>query len=79
MKSNKDISNARYYANAAEQQILVQGLQRYFSLPERSQNRNKITKEVSQFLQCFSPHWSHRAVRLWFNNNKHSYFKLSNQ
>lgn len=74
MKSNDDISNARYYANAAEQQILIQGLQRYFSLPERSQNRNKITKEVSQFLQCFSPHWSHRAVRLWFNNNKHSYF-----
>lgn len=78
MKSNKDISNARYYANAAEQQILVQGLQRYFSLPERSQNRNKITKEVSQFLQCFSPHWSHRAVRLWFNNNKHSYFNTQN-
>ncbi|KAK8890888.1 hypothetical protein M9Y10_028087 [Tritrichomonas musculus] len=78
MKTNNDISNARYYANAAEQQILIQGLQRYFSLPERSQNRNKITKEVSQFLRCFSPHWSHRAVRLWFNNNKHSYFNTQN-
>lgn len=67
-------SNARYYANPIEQQILIQGLQRYFSLPERSQNRNKIAKDVSTFLRRFSPHWSHRAVRLWFNNNKHTYF-----
>ena len=73
MSNNEEIGTARYYANPAEQQILIQGLHRYFSLPERSQNRNKIAKEVSQFLRCFSPHWSHRAVRLWFNNNKHTY------
>lgn len=71
--------NGRYYANPIEQQILVQGLQRYFSLPERSQNRNKIAKEISTYLRRFSPHWSHRAVRLWFNNNKHTYFGNSNE
>ncbi|OHT08846.1 hypothetical protein TRFO_22509 [Tritrichomonas foetus] len=66
-------SAARYYATPQEQKILVQGLQQYFSLPERSQNRNKIAKDVSRFLCMFSPHWTHRAVRLWFNNNKHTY------
>lgn len=65
--------SCRYYANPMEQKILVQGLHRYFALPERSSNRIKIAKEVSQFLRLYSPHWSHRAVRLWFNNNKHSY------
>lgn len=78
MEPLNDVSNARYYANPSEQQILIQGLQRYFSLPERSQNRNKIAKEVSQFLRCFSSHWTHRAVRLWFNNNKHAYFTPPN-
>jgi hypothetical protein len=65
---------ARYYANPAEQKVLIAGLQRYFALPERSQNRNRVAKEISQYLRFFSPHWSHRAVRLWFNNNKHTYF-----
>jgi hypothetical protein len=68
------IGPGRYYANAQEQKVLVQGLQSYFALPERSQNRNKIAKEVSRFLRFFSPHWTHRAVRLWFNNNRHTYF-----
>jgi hypothetical protein len=63
----------RYFANPQEQKILIQGLQSYFAFPERSQNRNKIAKEVSQFLHLFSPHWTHRAVRLWFNNNRHTY------
>ncbi|KAK8881769.1 hypothetical protein M9Y10_044405 [Tritrichomonas musculus] len=67
------VSSARYYASPQEQKILIQGLQRYFSLPERSQNRNKIAKEVSTILRMYSPHWTHRAVRLWFNNNKHTY------
>ncbi|OHT05917.1 hypothetical protein TRFO_26200 [Tritrichomonas foetus] len=83
MNTKQDLSdinpNGRYYANPVEQQILIQGLQRYFSLPERSQNRNKIAKEVSTFLRCFSPHWSHRAVRLWFNNNKHTYLGVDSE
>jgi hypothetical protein len=65
---------SRYYANPQEQKILIQGLQNYFILPERSQHRNKIAKDVSRFLRFFSPHWTHRAVRLWFNNNRHTYF-----
>jgi hypothetical protein len=28
-------------------------------------------------LQIYSTHWTHRAVRLWFNNNKHSYLSLA--
>lgn len=69
---------ARYYASPQEQKILVQGLLRYFSLPERSQNRNKIVKEVASYLSMLSPHWSHRAVRLWFNNNRHTYLPTMN-
>jgi hypothetical protein len=69
----EDRSSARYYANPAEQNILISGLRRYFSLPERSKDRNRIAYEVTQCLRYFSPHWSHRAVRLWFNNNKHTY------
>lgn len=78
MKGGKDdlMGGARYYANPSELKILVQGLQRYFALPERSQNRNKIAKEVSQYLSYFSSHWSHRAVRLWFNNNKRTYLNV---
>ena len=79
MAQREDPSSARYYASPQEQKILINGLQRYFSLPERSQNRNKIAKEVSQFLSMYSPHWSHRAVRLWFNNNKHTYMPMINQ
>ena len=66
-------SHARYYANSNEQKILIQGLKHYFSLPERSQNRNKVAKDVSNYLRRLSPHWTHRAVRLWFNNNRHTY------
>lgn len=71
--------NARYYASPQEQKILVQGLLRYFSLPERSQNRNKVVKEVATYLSMLSPHWSHRAVRLWFNNNRHTYLPSMNE
>lgn len=70
---------ARYYASPQEQKILVHGLIRYFSLPERSQNRNKIVKEVASYLSMLSPHWSHRAVRLWFNNNRHTYLPVMNE
>lgn len=63
----------RYYPNSLEQSILVQNVRRYFSKPERSQERTKIANEVSEELMKHSPHWTHRTVRLWFNNNKHTY------
>ena len=63
----------RYYANPNEQKILIYGLHKYFAYPERSRPRNSVAKETSCFLRRFSPHWTPRAVRLWFNNNRHTY------
>lgn len=63
----------RYYPTAMEQTILVQNVARYFSFPERSVDRNKVAAEVSSRLTKISDHWTHRAVRLWFNNNRHTY------
>jgi hypothetical protein len=71
-------SSSRYHPTTVETQILIQGLQRYFALPERSRTRNIVASEVSHHLRCLSPHWSHRAVRLWFNNNKHNYLQPTN-
>ena len=78
-ENDESTSSQRYYANQSEQAILIWGLQSYFSLPERSQNRNKIAKQISSILQRYSPHWSHRSVRLWFNNNKHTFFQPDNK
>lgn len=77
MEKDYSETGPRYHANPAEQQILIQGLQRYFFFPERSQNRNKIARDVSNMLRCYSPHWTHRAVRLWFNNNRHTYLNYN--
>ena len=63
----------RYYPSPMEQSILVQNVGNYFSKPERSVERNKIAADVSAQLMKISDHWNHRAVRLWFNNNKHTY------
>ncbi|OHT10569.1 hypothetical protein TRFO_20059 [Tritrichomonas foetus] len=65
--------NKRYYPSPMEQSILVQSVGNYFSKPERSVERNKIAAEVSAALMKINNHWTHRAVRLWFNNNKHTY------
>lgn len=65
----------RYYPDAQEQSILIPYLRKYFKFPERSPERNRIASEVSNMLSKFSPHWTHRAVRLWFNNNRTTYIK----
>lgn len=65
----------RYYPNAQEQSVLIPYLRKYFKYPERSPERNRIASEVSQMLLKISPHWTHRAVRLWFNNNRLTYLK----
>ena len=44
----------RYYPNSLEQSILVQNVRRYFSKPERSQERTKIANEVSEELMKHS-------------------------
>lgn len=63
----------RYYPSPVEQSILIKNVQAYFQKPERSVERNQIADSVAAQLQTISPHWTHRAVRLWFNNNKHAY------
>ena len=67
-----DLGNSRYYPSQAEQQYLIYGCRQYFSYPERSHNRNVTASQVTALLKQISPHWTHRAVRLWFNNNKKS-------
>lgn len=72
--NDNDDSQARYYASRHEQQILIQGLKLYFSYPERSSDRNQLCADITKHLQSISKHWDHRKVRLWFNNNKKTYF-----
>lgn len=74
--SNNDAENentSRYYPKQQEMQILIPNLRRYFSYPERSQQRSQLVKDVKSYLEKINPHWNHRAVRLWFNNNKNNY------
>ena len=63
----------RYYPAPMEQSVLLKHIAQYFSYPERSVERNKVAADVSAILSKMSNHWTHRAVRLWFNNNRHSY------
>jgi hypothetical protein len=63
----------RYYPSHAEHQILIHSVKQYFSKPERSFDRNRIATDVAAQLASFSSHWTHRTVRLWFNNNRHAY------
>lgn len=63
----------RYFPSPMEQSILMQNIHRYFQYPERSIDRNAVAKEVSAALMKISSHWTHRTVRLWFNNNRNSF------
>ena len=60
----------RYHPSVQEQNVLTPNLKQYFSYPERSPDRSRIACEVSNELSKISNHWTNRAVRLWFNNNK---------
>lgn len=62
----------RYHPSIPEQSILAPNLKKYFSYPERSPDRGRIASEVSAQLREYSNHWTNRAVRLWFNNNRHT-------
>lgn len=50
----------------------MSGMITYFKYPERSNNRNYITLQVSNFLKTKYPFWNQRNVRLYFNNNKNA-------
>lgn len=60
----------RYYPMEQEHDILTGGIAQYFSYAERSPERSSFAAEISAKLQKFSNHWTKRAVRLWFTNNK---------
>lgn len=72
--SNCLYSMSRYYPNQKELQILIHALNRYFRFPDKDPNRNMTAKSTSIILQKISDHWTHRNVRIWFNNNQKQYF-----
>ncbi|EAY21330.1 hypothetical protein TVAG_167050 [Trichomonas vaginalis G3] len=77
MKSNyidDDNKEARYFPTETEMPILVNYLQMYFSHPERSLQRSRVVQSVVSVLNPTNKHWSHRTVRLWFNNNKRVFY-----
>lgn len=67
------MDHRRYYPSPFEQQTLKYGIHKYFSFPERSIQRNLITKEISQKLFPMYPHWTIGNVRRFFNNNRNYY------
>lgn len=61
---------SRYYPSLTEEKLLIQDMKSYFRYPEKSISRNNVAYQTSIKLLKIFPHWSHRNVRLWFNNNK---------
>jgi hypothetical protein len=72
----KKSSGKRYRPGIDELEILVPGLTRYFACRERSIERVEIVRETHALLVRKWKHWTLRAVRLWFNNNKVPLFRL---
>lgn len=62
----------RYEPSEFEINVLMNGMITYFKYPERSNNRNYILLQVSNFLKTKCPFWNQRNVRLYFNNNKNA-------
>ena len=79
MHSDEDMKDGRYFPSPKEQAILTQTIDQYFSLPERSEQRSIVVQNVTTKLSEINPRWTHRAVRLWFNNNKRTCLKSSVQ
>jgi hypothetical protein len=75
MPSDRGIKNGRYFLSALERSILVQTIEEYFQLPWLSQGRSGFLGAVARSLAEINPRWTKRAVRIWFNNNKHAYVK----
>ncbi|KAH0793240.1 hypothetical protein GPJ56_002798 [Histomonas meleagridis] len=79
MHNEEEIKDNRYFPSKEEQLILTQAIDKYFSLPERSEERAIIVKSVTGQLTQINTRWTNRAVRLWFNNNKRTFLRTSNQ
>lgn len=79
MHSDEELKDGRYFPSPKEQAILTQTIDKYFSLPERSEQRSIVVQNVTAKLSEINSRWNHRAVRLWFNNNKRTCMKTSVQ
>jgi WD40 repeat protein len=79
MQSDEELRDARYFPSMKEQTILLQTIEKYFRLPERSEERSAVVQTVTSQLVEINPRWTNRAVRLWFNNNKRTCLKGSVQ
>ena len=79
MHSDEELKDGRYFPSPKEQAILTQTIDQYFSLPERSEQRSIVVQNVTAKLSEINSRWNHRAVRLWFNNNKRTCMKTSVQ
>ena len=73
----EEYKEVRYFPNDSEMPILIHYLQVYFSHPERSIQRSQVVQSVVSILSTKNKHWTHRTVRLWFNNNKRVFFRPS--
>jgi hypothetical protein len=60
------------YIDDTEEQILLDGLQRYFNAREGGPERNRICLEVLDKLKSIRADWYCRAIRVWFNNSRDS-------
>lgn len=79
MHSDEELKDGRYFPSPKEQAILTQTIDKYFKLPERSEQRSIVVQNVTAKLSEINSRWNHRAVRLWFNNNKRTCMKTSVQ
>ena len=75
MHSDEEVKDGRYFPSPQEQAILTQQIDKYFQLPERSEERSLCVQQVTAQLANINPRWTNRSVRLWFNNNKRTCLK----
>jgi hypothetical protein len=75
MHAQDEPKDGRYFPSLKEQSILMQSIDKYFQLPERSEERSLVVQSVTGQLAEINTRWTNRAVRLWFNNNKRSCLK----
>jgi hypothetical protein len=61
------------YLSPTEEQILLDGFQKYFGCPELGPARSSVCQELSGKLKQLPRTWNPREVRVWFNNSKHLY------
>lgn len=70
MSSEEEQKEQRHYCTASETKVLQQYIEKFFSFPERSDERTQVVTEVTSLLSEINDRWTRRSVRLWFNNNR---------